>query len=79
MIWVDLRMIKVQITAYPEGVAAIRERLTLAGEGREAVPVANVLRVVADLLDKKADVITSKNPVLLARNTTFTFELQVLS
>jgi hypothetical protein len=70
-------MIKVQITAFPEGIAAIRERLTLAGEGGEMVPVANVLRIVADLLDKKADVV-AENPVHLARNTTFTFELQVL-
>ena len=71
-------MIKVQITAFPEGVAAIWERLTLAGEGGEMVPVPNILRIVADLLNKKADVIASENPILLAGNTTFTFELQVL-
>lgn len=71
-------MIKVQITAYPEGVAAIRERLTLAGESGNMVSVPNILRIVADLLDKKAYVIASENPIILAGNTTFTFELQVL-
>lgn len=71
-------MIKVQITAFPEGIAAIRERLTTAGEGGEMVPVPNILRIVADLLDKKADMIEAENPVILAGNTTFTFELQIL-
>ena len=71
-------MIEVTIEATPDGVAAIRQRLILAGvSDTTLVPVANVLRIVADLLDKRADVI-DEEPVMLGENDSLTFRLTVM-
>lgn len=72
-------MIDVTIEADPEGLQSLRTRLQYAGVADPTrVPVANLLRVVADMLDKKADFVEAERPVFLGENDSLTFRLTVM-
>lgn len=71
--------IDVTIEADSEGLATLRTRLAWAGVvDPTLVPLANVLRVVADLLDKRADFVQEEQPIMLGTSDLLTFKMRVM-